>query len=54
MVSSLWVFFKRNLYRYVLGLIHISELSWNRISHPRDVVRVAGLHKFANALGPIA
>ena len=22
------------------GLIHISELSWNRISHPRDVVRV--------------
>jgi predicted RNA-binding protein with RPS1 domain len=24
----------------VEGLIHISELSWNRISHPRDVVRV--------------
>lgn len=24
------------------GLIHISELSWNRISHPRDVVRVVG------------
>lgn len=22
------------------GLIHISELSWNRVSHPRDVVRV--------------
>jgi ribosomal protein S1 len=20
------------------GLIHISELSWNRVSHPRDVV----------------
>jgi len=22
------------------GLIHISELSWNRVSHPRDVVKV--------------
>ena len=22
------------------GLIHISELSWNRVTHPRDVVRV--------------